>query len=64
MTMSSTSLAIQLTNDIRNMIENFYDCVLRCDEKTCGSITKRMSVYEHRCLNLGCNGSMHPEVII
>lgn len=57
--MSVPSLAIQLMNEIRKEIESFYDSVLKCDEKTCSSTTKRMSVYEHRCINLGCSGSMH-----
>lgn len=51
-------LSVQLMNDIRKEVETFYECYLKCDEKTCGNLTKRMSVYEHRCINLGCTGSM------
>jgi DNA polymerase alpha subunit A len=60
------SLLSQMESQLRQHIARFYANVLVCDDPSCGSRTRQMSVYGHRCLGPkglghGCLGKMHPE---
>ena len=62
----NVSLVAQMESQIRQHISRFYANVLVCDDPSCGSRTRQMSVYGHRCLGPkglghGCLGKMHPE---
>ena len=61
------SIVAQVEAQIRALTSRYYDGWLRCDEPTCDSRTRAISVYGHRCLGpqglaKGCLGRMQPEV--
>lgn len=56
------SAAIQLENQIRAHISRFYEGWLVCDDQSCGTRTRMMSVYGRRCLSQSCRGQMRFEV--
>lgn len=58
---SIASVQNQMTVQIRQHIQRYYACWLVCDETTCGSRTRHMSVYGHRCLRENCLGRMRRE---
>lgn len=62
--LSAGSIAAQLEVQIRNCIGKFYEAWLVCDDASCRTRTRMMSVYGRRCLNtsLACKGVMSYEV--
>ncbi|KAH3687085.1 hypothetical protein WICPIJ_001934 [Wickerhamomyces pijperi] len=57
-TMSLISMTAQLENRIRSYISLYYQGFVSCDDRTCGMLTKNISVYGKRCLAPGCKGIM------
>jgi DNA polymerase alpha subunit A len=60
------SLVAQLEAQIRQQTSRYYSAYLVCDDPSCGSRTRQMSVYGHRCLGPkglghGCLGRMNYE---
>ena len=45
---------------MRSMVSTYYEGELRCDDMTCGLITKQLSVNGKCCLARGCRGKMEP----
>ncbi|KAF2084839.1 hypothetical protein K490DRAFT_48247 [Saccharata proteae CBS 121410] len=65
-TFSTLSIVSQLEAQIRQHTARYYAGWLICDDPACGSRTRQMSVYGHRCLGpnrlgLGCSGKMSYE---
>lgn len=57
------SIIAQLEHQIRAQTSHYYEAWLRCDDPSCGSRTRQISVYGHRCLGQrgqaeGCLGRM------
>ena len=57
------SIIAQLEHQIRQQTSRYYEGWLVCDDPSCGSRTRQMSVYGHRCLGPrgraeGCLGKM------
>ena len=48
------TIVAQVEHAIRNLTSSYYDGWLVCDDPSCGTRTRSMSVYGHRCL--GSNG--------
>ena len=46
----------QLEKCIRSHISLYYAGWLQCDDRTCGNVTRQISVFGKRCLNDGCTG--------
>ncbi|GMI02114.1 hypothetical protein TrST_g14239 [Triparma strigata] len=44
----------------RQMVTKYYEGELRCDDMTCGLVTKQLSVCGASCLARGCHGKMAP----
>ncbi|CZT07648.1 probable DNA polymerase alpha catalytic subunit A [Rhynchosporium graminicola] len=64
--LSNISVVAQLEHQIRQQTSKYYEGWLVCDDQACGSRTRQMSVYGHRCLGPkglghGCLGKMHYE---
>ncbi|KAH3672422.1 hypothetical protein WICMUC_004258 [Wickerhamomyces mucosus] len=57
-TFSTLSISAQLENRIRSMISKYYQGYVKCDDSTCGIVTKHISVYGKKCLSNGCRGIM------
>ncbi|KAL8935968.1 MAG: hypothetical protein Q9211_004427 [Gyalolechia sp. 1 TL-2023] len=60
------TVAAQLEHSIRRSTSRYYDAWLVCDDPSCGTRTRQMSVYGHRCLGPrgraeGCLGKMRFE---
>lgn len=49
----------QVERNIRSHISLYYAGWLKCDDATCGNVTRQLSVFGKRCLNEGCTGVMH-----
>ncbi len=47
---------------IRECLGKYHDYWLECDEPGCKVQTRRMRVYETRCINDNCRGSMRPKI--
>lgn len=47
---------------IRKCLAAYHQYWLECDEPACKAQTQRMRVYESRCVNDQCRGSMYPKV--
>ena len=45
-----------------NFIKDYYDAEMVCDDPICGLRTRKLRVYEKRCQNESCRGSMLPVV--
>lgn len=45
---------------IRSCLTAYHQGWLKCDEPACSAQTRRMRVYETRCINDGCRGSLRP----
>lgn len=61
--MSTLTLSAQLETQIRRHTARYYSAWLVCDDPACGTRTRQMSVYGHRCLGpkglaYGCSGRM------
>jgi DNA polymerase alpha subunit A len=56
------SVQVQLQMQIREHISKYYLGWTICDDPTCGSRTRMMSVYGKRCLKAGCLGRVSFEV--
>ncbi|AEY97369.1 FAER381Cp [Eremothecium gossypii FDAG1] len=52
-------LTSQLEFAIRAHISLFYAAWMVCDDPTCGTVTRQLSVFGKRCLNEACTGVMH-----
>ncbi|QRV74151.1 DNA polymerase family B [Ceratobasidium sp. AG-Ba] len=48
------SIQVQLEVQLRQQINNYYNCWTICEDATCGNRTRAMSVYGKRCLNPAC----------
>lgn len=44
---------------VRNQTEEYYKCVIKCDDPACGLETRQLSVNGAVCMNRGCNGRMN-----
>lgn len=62
-TVSEAVVRSALIRCMRSYIRKYYEGWLVCDDATCGSRTRMMSVFGRRCLREGCHGSMKREVI-
>lgn len=51
-------MSCQLERSIRSHISLYYAGWLQCDDSTCGTITRQISVFGKRCLNESCTGVM------
>lgn len=63
---STLTLSTQLESQIRRHTSRYYSAYLICDDPACGTRTRQMSVYGHRCLGpkglaYGCSGRMRFE---
>jgi hypothetical protein len=56
------SITVQVEIQIRSFIAKFYESWLVCDDASCATRTRQMSVYGKRCLAAGCRGTMHYDV--
>jgi len=52
----NASIQVQLERQIREHIAKYYLGWTVCNDSTCGSRTRMMSVYGRRCLRPGCSG--------
>ncbi len=43
---------------VRQQTQEYYKCVIKCDDPACGLETRQLSVNGGVCLNRGCNGRM------
>lgn len=57
-TFSCIQITSQLERCIRAHISLYYAGWLLCDDRTCGIVTRQLSVFGKRCLNDGCTGVM------
>ncbi|CEP63900.1 DNA-directed DNA polymerase alpha catalytic subunit POL1 LALA0_S09e05006g [Lachancea lanzarotensis] len=55
---SPIQLSSQFESDIRMHISRYYTGYLKCDDSTCGVVTRQISVFGKRCLNEDCMGVM------
>ncbi|CCH58980.1 hypothetical protein TBLA_0B01370 [Henningerozyma blattae CBS 6284] len=55
---SPLQITSQLERCIRSHISLYYAGWLVCDDKTCGTVTRQISVFGKRCLSDGCTGVM------
>ncbi|SCU81681.1 LAFA_0C06524g1_1 [Lachancea sp. 'fantastica'] len=55
---SPIQLSSQFESDIRKHISRYYTGYLKCDDSTCGVVTRQISVFGKRCLNEDCMGVM------
>ena len=62
-TMSEAVVRSALIRCMRSYIRKYYEGWLVCDDATCSSRTRMMSVFGRRCLREGCYGSVKREVI-
>lgn len=65
--MRNISVVAQVERQLRALLTRCYEGWLVCDDPSCGSRTRQMSVYGHRCLGprglgQGCMGKMRWEV--
>lgn len=63
---SKLAIVLQLESQIRSQTFRYYEGWLCCDDESCNSRTRSMSVYGHRCLgpngkSEGCQGRMSYE---
>lgn len=61
--LSTLAMSAQLESQIRRHTARYYSAWLVCDDPACGTRTRQMSVYGHRCLGpkglaYGCSGRM------
>ncbi|KAK5169830.1 DNA-directed DNA polymerase alpha catalytic subunit pol1 [Saxophila tyrrhenica] len=64
--MSTLTLSTQLETAVRQHTSRYYSGWLVCDDSACGTRTRQLSVYGHRCLGpkglaYGCSGRMRWE---
>lgn len=52
-------LTCQLERTIRSHISLYYAGWIECDDPTCSSVGRQISVFGKRCLNEGCTGVAH-----
>ncbi|CDH17358.1 probable POL1-DNA-directed DNA polymerase alpha,180 KD subunit [Zygosaccharomyces bailii ISA1307] len=52
-------LTCQLERSIRSHISLYYAGWLECDDPTCSTVCRQISVFGKRCLNEGCTGVVH-----
>jgi len=52
----------QVYGAIRKYLKEYYQGWLECDDPACRTQTLRMRVYESRCVNDQCRGTMSPKV--
>lgn len=45
---------------IKQATDQYEQMEMKCDDISCGLITRRMGVYDRKCLNEGCRGVMRP----
>lgn len=57
-----TALYCQTLGLIRSCLSTYHQFWLQCDDPACHTLTRRMRVYESRCTNDSCRGSMRPKV--
>ena len=62
--MPLSSLAVQLRIAIRTHLRQYMDQAVICDDASCQTKTRDISVFGRRCLALGCHGNVHFEVCI
>ncbi|CCE63655.1 hypothetical protein TPHA_0F01710 [Tetrapisispora phaffii CBS 4417] len=55
---STIQFTSQLERCIRSHISLYYAGWLHCDDRTCGNVTRQISVFGKRCLMDGCTGVM------
>ncbi|SCV03736.1 LAME_0H12816g1_1 [Lachancea meyersii CBS 8951] len=55
---SPLQLSCQLESHIRSHISRYYAGYLKCDDSTCGVVTRQISVFGKRCLSEDCMGVM------
>ncbi|KAJ8662546.1 hypothetical protein O0I10_001507 [Lichtheimia ornata] len=60
-TISEAVVRSALIRCMRSYIRKYYEGWLVCDDATCGSRTRMMSVFGRRCLREGCHGSVKRE---
>lgn len=66
-TLRNISVVAQVERHVRTLLSRYYEGWLVCDDPSCGSRTRQISVYGHRCLGprglgQGCMGKMRWEV--
>lgn len=61
-TISEAAVRSALIRCMRSYVRKYYEGWLVCDDATCGSRTRMMSVFGRRCLREGCHGSVKREV--
>ncbi|KAF2747391.1 DNA polymeras-like protein alpha catalytic subunit [Sporormia fimetaria CBS 119925] len=65
--LQTISVVAQVESAIRQLLATYYSGFLVCDDPACGTRTRQMSVYGHRCLGpkglaTGCLGKMQWEM--
>lgn len=58
----SQTVYCQVLGLIRTRLSLYHQYWLQCDEPSCQAVTRRMRVYESRCVVDTCRGSMHPRL--
>jgi len=61
-TLSPQALYCQTLTLLRSTLSAYHQSWLQCDEPSCQAQTQRMRVYEARCVNDACRGSMRPKI--
>lgn len=52
----------QVLGLIRTCLSTYHQAWMQCDEPSCATQTRRMRVYESRCVNDACRGTMRPKI--
>lgn len=52
------SLEMQMQAQIKSFVSRYYEGWTVCNDPTCGNRTRRMGVYGHDCVVLGCEGKV------
>ena len=61
---SPASVQLQVENQVRAHINQFYESWVVCDDQSCGNRTRMVGVFGRRCLKPDCRGRMHNEVTL